>query len=264
MGIEKEFEHAGQNITPLRTLIANLAFVDGFTDGGWVLVDAGIPFSGPYIFKEAVKKYGVHSVPKAIILTHGHFDHVGALDYLLSKWNVSVYAHEREIPYLTGQKDYLPPDPTVGGGLMALLSPLYPRKAINIGDKAKSLQENGEIPQMPGWKWIHTPGHTEGHISLFREKDRALIAGDAFITVKQESAMAVITQSLEIHGPPAYFTPDWKLAKQSVEILSAKEPEWTLTGHGKIMRGEVLKSSLKELTANFDRTEIPANGKYVH
>ena len=54
------------------------------------------------------------------------------------------------------------------------------------------------------------------------------------------------------------------LAKQSVEILSAKEPEWTLTGHGKIMRGEVLKSSLKELAANFDRTEIPANGKYVH
>ena len=43
---------------------------------------------------------------------------------------------------------------------------------------------DGSIPNMPGWQWIHTPGHSPGHISLFREKDRSLIAGDAFVAVK--------------------------------------------------------------------------------
>jgi hypothetical protein len=39
---------------------------------------------------------------------------------------------------------------------------------------------------MPGWRWMHTPGHTEGHVCLFRNSDRTLIAGDAFTTTKQE------------------------------------------------------------------------------
>lgn len=258
-----EENRTGMHITPIRTMIANLAFVDGFEDGGWVLVDAGIPFSGPYIYKMALRKYG-NQEPKAIVLTHGHFDHIGGLEFLLSKWDVPVFAHERELPFLTGKKDYLPPDPTVGGGLMAIVSPLYPRRGINIGDRAIKLEDQGEITAMPGWTWIHTPGHTEGHISLLRAKDRALIAGDAFITVKQESAIAVLTQSLEFHGPPAYFTPDWMLAKQSVEALAAREPEWAMTGHGQVVSGQHLKESLKKLAEKFDRHEIPETGRYVH
>lgn len=262
--MDNEILNRGRGITPLRTLIANLAFVDEFEDGGWVLVDAGIPFSGSFIYHNALKKYGEGKPPKAIILTHGHFDHVGGLKFLLSKWNVPVYAHERELPYITGRKNYLPADPAVGGGLMAAISPLYPRKAIDIGKHAKKLPDNGEIPEMPGWRWIHTPGHTEGHVSLFRKKDAALIAGDAFITVKQESALAVMTQTLEVHGPPAYFTPDWGLARQSVEIIKSLEPKWALTGHGKVINGEELKSSLSELVTRFSRTEIPDQGRYVH
>ena len=117
---------------------------------------------------------------------------------------------------------------------------------------------------MPGWRWIYTPGHTTGHISLFRDEDRALIAGDAFITVKQESAMAVLAQSLGVHGPPAYFTPDWIMAKQSVERIAALEPDWAVTGHGKTISGDFLRTSLKKLVMDFDTTEIPDNGKYVH
>jgi glyoxylase-like metal-dependent hydrolase (beta-lactamase superfamily II) len=39
---------------------------------------------------------------------------------------------------------------------------------------------------MPGRRWLHTPGHTAGHVS-FRDHDRCLIVGDAFVTTKQES-----------------------------------------------------------------------------
>ena len=58
-------------------------------------------------------------------------------------------------------------------------------------------------------------------LSFFREADRTLIAGDAFVTTKQESAVAALTQRPEMHGPPTYFTPDWENARRSVERLAA-------------------------------------------
>lgn len=69
-----------------------------------------------------------------------------------------------------------------------------------------------QLPHMAGFKWIHTPGHSPGHISLFREKDRAFIAEDAFTTGKQDSLSKVMKQEQEISEPPIYLTPDWKSA----------------------------------------------------
>jgi glyoxylase-like metal-dependent hydrolase (beta-lactamase superfamily II) len=69
-------------------------------------------------------------------LTHGHFDHVGPLETLAEEWDVPVYAHALEHCYLNGTESYPPPDSTVGGGLMSLLSPLYPRKPVDVGESA--------------------------------------------------------------------------------------------------------------------------------
>lgn len=87
-----------------------------------------------------------------------------------------VYVHPLEMPYVTGKKDFPVPDSSVDKGILAKLSPTFPHKSIDLGSWALSLPENRSVPGMPGWKWIHTPGHTPGHISLFREKDRVLIA----------------------------------------------------------------------------------------
>ena len=75
--------------------------------------------------------------------------------------------------------------------MMPLLAPLFPRRPIDVSRWLQRLPEDGSVPQMPGWRWIHTPGHTPGHISFWRERDRTIIAGDAFITTNQESAYAV-------------------------------------------------------------------------
>lgn len=107
-----------------------------------------------------------------------------------------------EIPYLTGQKNYPDPDGTVEGGLVAKISPMFPNEGVHLGNHVKPLPDNGELPHLSEWKWIHTPGHSDGHISLFREKDRTLIAGDAFITVKQDSLAKVLVQEREVNGPP--------------------------------------------------------------
>jgi glyoxylase-like metal-dependent hydrolase (beta-lactamase superfamily II) len=116
---------------------------------------------------------------------------------------------------------------------------------------------------MPGWRWIATPGHAPGHVSLWRDSDRALIAGDAFITTTQESAYAVATQRPEIHGPPMYYTPDWENARDSVQRLARLEPELAVTGHGPAMHGPAMREALHTLARDFDRIAVPSQGRSV-
>ncbi|RFU65345.1 MBL fold metallo-hydrolase [Peribacillus glennii] len=244
--------------------IVNVCFIGSpGTNNGWVLVDAGMPRSADEIIGTAREIYGENVPPKAIILTHGHFDHVGAIVELVEQWQVPVYAHELEIPYLTGLKDYPEPDSTVEGGMVAKMSKMFPNEGIDLGRHIRTLPADGSIPVLSGWKWIHTPGHTEGHISLFRDSDRALIAGDAFVTVKQESLYKVITQDKEISGPPRYLTPDWNAAKQSVEKLAELGPAMAVTGHGMPMSGQELTVNLQRLAAEFDTIAKPDYGKFV-
>lgn len=258
-------EESSPDIYTFTIQFVNVCFVG--TPGkeeGWVLIDAGLPKSAPMIIEEAKKRFGDHAKPKAIILTHGHFDHIGAIMELIEEWNIPVYAHTLELPYLTGEKNYNLPDSTVDGGLIAKLSPMFPTEAIDLGSRVKALPNDGVVPYMEGWQWIHTPGHTEGHISLFREADRALIAGDAFVTVKQESLYSVLTQELEIHGPPKYLTPDWDSSWESIILLEKLKPLIAITGHGHPVSGEWLTKNLAILARDFEKMAIPKQGKYVN
>lgn len=249
----------------MRILIVNVCFIaDTANPHKWILVDTGLPDSAGSIIEACEENYGKGNPPQAIILTHGHFDHVGAVEQLLRYWQVPVYAHQAELPYLTGQKNYPPADPSVSDGFMAKISPLYPRTAINLGDNVLTLPADGSVPGAPEWRWIHTPGHTPGHVSLFRERDRTLVAGDAFTTVKQESAVAVLNQEKEVHGPPTYFTTDWQAAWESVRHLESLNPAFVATGHGLPLRGDQLSEQLKVLAEEFDRVAIPDQGRYVH
>lgn len=256
----------GVEVTPdlysYTTQIVNVCFI-GEEGDEFVLVDAGMPKSAQSIISEIENRFGSNARPKAILLTHAHFDHVGALLELLRHWDVPVYAHKAELPYLQGEKDYERPDQTVEGGMVVKMSPLFPTESINISSHVSPLRDDGSIPELPEWEWIHTPGHTEGHVSFFRKRDRALIVGDAFITTKQENLFDVITQKLEISGPPRYLTTDWKAAKKSVEYLASLHPEVAITGHGKPVEGKWLAEHLALLAGDFDRIAIPDYGKYV-
>ncbi|KKK36823.1 metallo-beta-lactamase family protein [Mesobacillus campisalis] len=244
--------------------IVNIHMVGDPNSNNFVLVDAGMPDSAEEIISAVENRFGENSRPKAIILTHGHFDHVGAVIELVKRWEVSVYAHELELPFLTGQQSYPDPDPTVEGGMVAKMSPMFPTEPINLGNNVKPLPADGTVPEMTGFKWIHTPGHTPGHVSLFRGSDGALIAGDAFVTVKQEYLYKVLTQEQEISGPPRYLTTDWKAAKESVLKLAALKPTAAITGHGLPMLGQLLTDRLEKLANNFDDIAKPEYGKYVN
>jgi glyoxylase-like metal-dependent hydrolase (beta-lactamase superfamily II) len=245
--------------------IVNVIFYGKFGSGDrkWVLIDTGIVGTNSLIIQAAAARFGKNARPAAIILTHGHFDHVGGVKRLAQEWAVPIYAHELELPYLTGRASYPPADPQVGGGLMALSSPLFSRGPIDVSGLIEALPSNGDVPGMGGWRWLHTPGHTPGHVSLWREADRALIAGDAFITTHQESAYGALMQTPELRGPPAYFTPDWEKSRQSVEKLAALRPELVVTGHGEAMRGPEMQEALSRLAREFREIAVPKSGRYA-
>ena len=121
-------------------------------DGSWTLIDAGVPFSAGRIRSWAEKRFGGR--PNAILLTHGHFDHVGTAAELAESWNVPIYAHPLEFPYLTGRAEYPRPNAGAGGGMMSLLSPLLPRGPVNLSPRLWEFPNEGAmLPQMP-----HTGG----------------------------------------------------------------------------------------------------------
>src|SRR5689334_13812908 len=115
-----------------KDVFVNFYIIQDLTSDDWVLIDTGLKWSASKIKEMAGHLFGENSRPKSIILTHGHFDHVGSVAALAEEWDVPVYAHYLEVPYLTGHSNYPPPDPTVGGGLMATMSFLYPSTPINI------------------------------------------------------------------------------------------------------------------------------------
>ncbi len=245
--------------------IVNIILVGNAHKQPFVLVDAGMPGSSEDIISAVEDRFGPNGRPAAILLTHGHFDHVGALIELIRYWKgVPVYAHELELPYLTGKRNYPAPDPTVEGGLVAKISPLFPNEPIDLGGHVNVLPQDGTVPQMPGFRWIHTPGHTPGHVSFFRESDRSLIAGDAFVNVRQDAIYKVLIQEQEISGPPRYFTTDWQAAKVSVGKLEALKPAVAVTGHGQPLLGENLTEGLRKLAQDFDRIATPDYGRYVN
>ena len=101
--------------------------------------------------------------PKAVLLTHGHFDHAMAAEELAEMFGIKIYAHEAE-------KDTLK-DPGKNVSLMIGLRDVY---------HADVFVKDEEILELAGMelKVLHTPGHTAGGCCYYLEKEKALFSGD--------------------------------------------------------------------------------------
>lgn len=115
----------------------------------------------PETFVSHIKMQGY--VPKMILLTHAHFDHVMGVDRLVKEFQVPVYLHEEE-------KDVLE-DPALN------LSTLF--GANYAYQKAQGLKD-GETVSVAGHEFrvIHTPGHTKGGCCYYCQAEGVLISGD--------------------------------------------------------------------------------------
>lgn len=245
-------------VANLPLTIENVYFA-GSAGQPWVLVDTGTPGMAPRIRAAAAERYGANARPEAIILTHGHTDHAGSAAALAEAWNVPIYAHFLELPYITGRSPYPPKDPTVGGA-MALVSRVFPMNVINLSGLIQPLPGGGVVPGLPDWQWHFTPGHSPGHVSFFCPEKSVLLAGDAFTTVNTDSFVDLATKHPQISVPPPPFTCDWAAARNSVALLAELSPQAVGCGHGRPMSGPSLSADLHDFSAKFTP---PTHGRYV-
>ena len=151
-------------------------------------------------------------------------------------WGVTVYVHPGELP--------LPPSGRIIGALARVeRNWMFPPGLPGLSP----IDPDAGVPGLPDWRVIPTPGHTPGHLALFREADRTLIAGDAVLTVNLNSPGDALSQRHTLGGPPRFATWNWRAATESVTELARLEPGVLAPGHGRPMAGPVLAPGLRAL-----------------
>ncbi|MBF9222417.1 MBL fold metallo-hydrolase [Hymenobacter ruricola] len=249
-------------VTQLRIQrFVNVYFVETGTPGEWVLIDTGLPGSEKTIIAAADQLFYPGTRPEAILLTHGHLDHLGSARELADHWKVPVIVHPLELPYVTGQALYPPRDPTVGGSL-AFMSRFFPTQLPNLEERVQALDANDpSTPFLMNWRWLHVPGHAPGQLAFFREADGVLLGADAFATCHHDSVPAVLLGLPKISRAGTPFNYDWEAARKSVQTLADLAPKAIGCGHGPVIKGPEAAAGLRALADNYP---VPSHGRYVH
>lgn len=104
--------------------------------------------------------------PVAILLTHGHFDHIGAVDAVRDAFRIPVYIHEIEKDTLT--------DPALNGSTRYPGLPLVKNEAADELITEEGMMEVGPFQ----FEVRHTPGHSPGSVSFVFEKSGFVVVGD--------------------------------------------------------------------------------------
>jgi glyoxylase-like metal-dependent hydrolase (beta-lactamase superfamily II) len=197
------------------------------------LVDTSYPLTSEAVL-EAVRQAGADPAAlDMILITHQDIDHVGCVKDILDRYpGIRVLCHEDEAPYIDGRMTPVKMQALPENHEMRLA---YARRTVPI---ARTLADGERLPGFGGILAIHTPGHTPGHICLYVEAARALIAGDALNV--QDGALA---------GPNPVYTLDMALGYRSLEKLLPLDIECVYTFHGGAFRGDV-RGALEALIAS--------------
>lgn len=212
------------------------------SDGsGVVVVDAGYPGDTAAVL-DSVRQIG-HDVSDvaAVLLTHAHLDHIGAIPELVERVGMPVYTGEREVPH--AKREYLQQIPTTQ--VVRQLTSL--RGARWVADTARAVVGHlgmsvptaraatpSVLESLPGgFTAVATPGHTDGHTAYFMQSEGVLFSGDALVTGHP---------LLRRTGPqllPDVFNHNESGTRASVQALAIPEAHTLVPGHGSPVRGDL-------------------------
>jgi glyoxylase-like metal-dependent hydrolase (beta-lactamase superfamily II) len=193
---------------------------------GGVLIDSGIRQMSELILAQLEG----HSVT-AHAITHGHMDHQGSSHAVCAALGVPLWCPESEADHIESG-DILPLVPDSEMTRQQIAECAGPGHPV-----ARRLREGDEVGE---FVVLETPGHSPGHVSYWRERDRVLIVGDAISNLNYE------TQEIGLHEPFAVFTLDPAQNRESIRRLAALEPRIACFGHGPAVRDPDLLHALAD------------------
>lgn len=185
---------------PLNTINAYLV--------GDVLVDAGTPLARKRILRE------LEGVAVAThVVTHAHPDHFGSSHAVCVALGLPLWAGEDDAEAIETATP-VPSDTRVGRLLAkGKMPPAHP--------VARRLREGDKVAD---FTVLEVPGHSPGHIALWREQDHTLVGGDVFFNLPRLGA------------PPGFLTVDPARNRASMRRLAELRPALALFGHGPPLR----------------------------
>lgn len=201
------------------------------------LIDAGVNTpEAKAVFEVEIKKagYQVHDIEQ-VILTHHHPDHTGFLDNL----DVDIYGHEYCKNWLTYNKPFMDWRKKFFHSLFIEFG--VPKEMIELSNNLEKtlqygsqkseltgfLKEGDELPALPGWQVIETPGHAQSHLAFYQEKTGILLAGDHLL--KTVSSNPLIEPPMQEGNKRARSLLQYH---HSLKKLMNINIELALTGHG--------------------------------
>jgi hydroxyacylglutathione hydrolase len=213
-------------LRPVKQIVADVHLITGVPPYainaylvGDVLVDAMTKWDARRLLK-AVRGRPV----RAHAVTHAHPDHQGASHQVCTTLGIPLWAPELDVP------------PMEDSSLIAARQPDHPINTLfskvmtGPGHPVdRVLREGDELAA--GFIVLDTPGHSAGHISLWREIDRTLILGDV---LNNQHPLLGVPRGLR--EPLAMFTPDPARNRESIRRLGALEPVTVMFGHGPVHR----------------------------
>lgn len=166
-----------QRVVTIRGVMGNCHLLIEPEGRGVVLLDTGL-IGERWQIRWRLRQLGLGPRDvRAILLTHGHLDHVGNLAWAKAWTGAPIYAHPAEQAHIDGTYPYR------GASRWCGRLERAGRAVLRVGASAKidvPLADGDELPFWGGLRVVHLPGHTLGHCGFYSAKHDVLLSGDLF------------------------------------------------------------------------------------
>jgi glyoxylase-like metal-dependent hydrolase (beta-lactamase superfamily II) len=178
-----------------------------------VLVDAGRTWDRRRIFAELEGRE-----ISMLALTHVHPDHQGVAKDVCEARGIPLACHAGDVDAMEGRRPVQ--EASADNPLNRLIASIWQGPPYKV---ERVLEEGDEVA---GFRLVHAPGHSRGHVLFFRESDRVVICGDVIRNMSYATGLPGIKE------PPPLFTYDMEENRRSIRRLAELNPSLILPGHG--------------------------------